>query len=67
MCSTQRFPSGELVRTTRFRFAQFVRCAEWHPSKALIATGSKDQTLKLWDPKAPKEVTSRTARARFTL
>ncbi|GBP16705.1 pre-mRNA 3' end processing protein WDR33 [Eumeta japonica] len=30
-----------------------VKCVQWHPSKALIVSGSKDnqQPIKLWDPK----------------
>ncbi|BFZ23784.1 hypothetical protein BsWGS_26823 [Bradybaena similaris] len=30
-----------------------VRCVDWHPQKALIASGSKDnqQPVKLWDPR----------------
>jgi polyadenylation factor subunit 2 len=31
-----------------------VKCVDWHPFKALIATGSKDQVAKLWDPKSSK-------------
>lgn len=31
-----------------------VKCVDWHPSKSIIASGSKDsqQPLKLWDPKS---------------
>ncbi|CAB3411246.1 unnamed protein product [Caenorhabditis bovis] len=31
-----------------------VRCIDWHPSKGLLVTGSRDtqQPVKLWDPKA---------------
>ena len=31
-----------------------VRAVAWHPSKCLLATGSKDSTqpIKLWDPKS---------------
>ena len=32
-----------------------VKSVCWHPSKALLASGSKDQTVKLWDPRAAKE------------
>ena len=30
-----------------------VKCVDWHPQKALIASGSKDtqQPVKLWDPR----------------
>lgn len=31
-----------------------VKCVGWHPSKCLVASGSKDsqQPLKLWDPRS---------------
>ncbi|CDH93484.2 pre-mRNA 3' end processing protein pfs-2 [Caenorhabditis elegans] len=31
-----------------------VRCIDWHPTKGLIATGSRDtqQPVKIWDPKS---------------
>lgn len=29
---------------------------QWHPEKALIASGSKDNVVKLWDPRAPREI-----------
>jgi polyadenylation factor subunit 2 len=31
-----------------------VRSVDWHPTKGLIASGSKDNLVKLWDPRAPK-------------
>lgn len=33
-----------------------VKCAQWHPQKALIASGAKDNIIRIWDPKAPREV-----------
>lgn len=30
-----------------------VKCADWHPSLGLIASGSKDNLVKLWDPRSP--------------
>ena len=33
-----------------------VKCAEWHPFRALIATGSKDNTVKLWDPRESRSL-----------
>jgi len=30
-----------------------IKSAQWHPHKALIASCSKDSTVKLWDPRAP--------------
>lgn len=29
-----------------------VRCVEWHPQKSLLVSGSKDNFMKLWDPKS---------------
>ncbi|KAM0688616.1 WD repeat-containing protein 33 [Conglomerata obtusa] len=34
-----------------------VRCAQWHRTKALIASGGKDNAIKLWDPRG-KELTT---------
>ena len=28
-----------------------VKCVEWHPSKGLLASGSKDNLIKFWDPR----------------
>ena len=33
-----------------------VKCCVWHPEKALVASGSKDNVIKLWDAKAAREV-----------
>eukprot|EP01001_Neometanema_parovale_P006925 NODE_3259_length_1250_cov_153.883762_g3094_i0.p1 GENE.NODE_3259_length_1250_cov_153.883762_g3094_i0~~NODE_3259_length_1250_cov_153.883762_g3094_i0.p1 ORF type:complete len:355 (-),score=42.72 NODE_3259_length_1250_cov_153.883762_g3094_i0:130-1194(-) len=29
-----------------------VTCCDWHPSSALVASGSNDKYVKLWDPRA---------------
>ena len=29
-----------------------VKSCDWHPTKSLIITGSKDQHVKIWDPRA---------------
>jgi polyadenylation factor subunit 2 len=31
-----------------------VKCISWHPSKALLVSGSKDNLIKLWDPRSGK-------------
>lgn len=28
-----------------------MKCIDWHPHKGLLASGSKDNLVKLWDPK----------------
>ena len=28
-----------------------VRWVEWHPSRGVIVSGSKDSTVKLWEPR----------------
>lgn len=28
-----------------------VKCVDWHPSKGLLVSGSKDHQVKLWDPR----------------
>jgi len=28
-----------------------VKCAQWHPTKGLIVSGSKDNLIKFWDPR----------------
>lgn len=28
-----------------------VKCVEWHPTKGLLASGSKDNLIKFWDPR----------------
>lgn len=33
-----------------------VKCADWHPSLGLIVSGSKDNLIKLWDPRASAAV-----------
>lgn len=35
-----------------------VKCVDWHPYKALIGSGSKDNLIKLWDPKSAKNITT---------
>lgn len=35
-----------------------VKCIDWHPSKGLLASGSKDNLAKLWDPKTGKSLST---------
>lgn len=35
-----------------------IKCADWHPNLGLVVTGSKDNLLKLWDPRAAECVTT---------
>ena len=33
-----------------------VKSCDWHPTQCLVATGSKDNKVKLWDPRTGGEV-----------
>lgn len=33
-----------------------IKCMDWHRSKGLIVTGSKDNLIKLWDPRKTSEL-----------
>lgn len=33
-----------------------VKSCDWHPTKTVIATGSKDSFVKLWDPKSGRNI-----------
>lgn len=33
-----------------------VKCCDWHPSKGLVASGSKDKLVKLWDPRSGQDI-----------
>ena len=33
-----------------------VKAVDWHPYKSLLASGSKDNLIKFWDPKSGKNV-----------
>jgi len=35
-----------------------VRSVDWHPTRGLLASGSKDSLIKLWDPKSGKCLTT---------
>jgi polyadenylation factor subunit 2 len=35
-----------------------VKCVDWHPYKAVLGSGSKDNLIKLWDPKSAKNITT---------
>ncbi len=35
-----------------------VRCVQWHPSKGLIVSGSKDMLVKFWDPRSGKDLST---------
>jgi polyadenylation factor subunit 2 len=35
-----------------------VKCLDWHPVTSLLASGSKDNLVKLWDPKSGKNLTT---------
>ena len=29
-----------------------VKCIDWHPFRSLVASGSRESAIKLWDPKS---------------
>ena len=35
-----------------------VKCADWHPHRALIASGGRDSLVKLWDPRKADCITT---------
>lgn len=35
-----------------------VKCVKWHPVMGLLASGSKDNLLKFWDPRSGKQLTT---------
>ncbi|KAK9844760.1 hypothetical protein WJX74_006517 [Apatococcus lobatus] len=35
-----------------------ILCAEWHPRMSMIASGSKDTLVKLWDPRSGKSLSA---------
>lgn len=35
-----------------------VKCVDWHPSLGLLASGSKDNTMRMWDPRERKLLTT---------
>lgn len=35
-----------------------VRCVDWHPTKGLIVSGSKDMLVKFWDPRTGKDLST---------
>lgn len=35
-----------------------MQCIDWHPTKGLIVSGSKDNMVKLWDPRAESAITT---------
>ena len=35
-----------------------VRCSDWHPFRSLVVSGSKDNTVKLWDPRQAESLAS---------
>jgi polyadenylation factor subunit 2 len=50
---------GAVQEAEMIRHGGQVASLEWHPTLSLIASGSRDATVKLWDPSAgPEELAS---------
>lgn len=41
----------DVVFSGRYAHGWDVKCVDWHPTYSLIASGSKDNTVRLWDPR----------------
>jgi polyadenylation factor subunit 2 len=49
------FPTGQ--EEVRFEgHGSDVKSCDWHPEQSIIATGSKDNSCKIWDPRSGKEI-----------
>jgi WD40 repeat protein len=35
-----------------------VRCVDWHPTKGLVVSGSKDMLVKFWDPRTGTDLST---------
>lgn len=46
--------SDAVEETTLSGHGWDVKCCDWHPSLGLIVSGSKDNLIKLWDPRSGK-------------
>jgi len=42
----------------KFVHGNEINCCQWHPYLGLIASGSKDSTIKFWDPNSGEELAS---------
>ena len=74
MCIYVAVAGGKNESTTRFFFISSrcyeervllghgadVKCVDWHPTKGIVASGSKDtqQPVKLWEPKSGAVLTT---------
>ena len=57
-----RFCSGDVNRFSCLLLGHGadVKCVDWHPTKSLVVSGSKDsqQPIKLWDPRTGSALTT---------
>lgn len=58
--SRKRFWYNNLVLVINFSqvHGNEINCCQWHPFQGLIASGSKDSTIKFWDPNSGEELAS---------
>lgn len=53
MCSGYRYDFFQSAETVIGQHSQPIRCVEYLKELGVVATGSWDNTLRLWDPRMP--------------
>ncbi|RYP45794.1 hypothetical protein DL768_007913 [Monosporascus sp. mg162] len=50
--------AGGVLESTLRGHGWDAKCCDWHPTKGLIVSGSKDHLVKLWDPRTQRCLTT---------
>jgi WD40 repeat protein len=50
-------PAEAMAESTLKGHGWDVTCVDWHPQKGMLASGSKDNNIILWDAKAGRAIT----------